>query len=83
LNEKQVLEVLEKISVEKRWPCLIHDARVHRVGGEISLSFHCGLAPETSINEAHRIAEQMEKAVRARIPKLGRVLIHVEPKGEI
>ena len=82
LNEKQVLEALREISQAKRWPCLIHDARVQRVGGEISLSFHCGLAPETSINEAHRIAEQVEKAVRARIPSLGRVLIHVEPAGE-
>ncbi len=81
-NEKQVLAALQEIAEEKRWPCDIHDARVRRVGGEISLTFHCGLAPETSINEAHRIAEQVEKAVRIKIPSLGRVLIHVEPAGE-
>jgi cation diffusion facilitator family transporter len=83
LDEKHVLDVLEEIARERRWPCLIHEAHVHRVAGEISLSFHCGLAPETSINEAHRITEQVEKAVRARIPSLGRVLIHVEPADEM
>jgi divalent metal cation (Fe/Co/Zn/Cd) transporter len=67
---------------EKRWPCQIHEARIQRVGGEVSLSFHCGLAPETSINEAHRLSEQVEKALRAKIPTLGRVLIHVEPASE-
>jgi cation diffusion facilitator family transporter len=82
LEEKHVLEALEEISHEKRWPCVIHEPRIQRVGGEISLSFHCGLAPETSINEAHRLSEQIEKALRMRVPTLGRVLIHVEPAGE-
>jgi len=82
LDERQVMEALEEISREKRWPCQIHEARIQRVGGEVSLSFHCGLAPETSINEAHRLSEQVEKALRAKIPTLGRVLIHVEPASE-
>jgi divalent metal cation (Fe/Co/Zn/Cd) transporter len=82
LDDREVLAALSRAAHENRWPCLIHDARVHRVGGEVSLSFHCGLSPEIPIEEAHRLTEQVEKDLRRRIPSLGRVLIHVEPVGE-
>jgi cation diffusion facilitator family transporter len=82
LDEKEILGTLSRAAHENHWPCQIHEARIHRVGSEIALSFHCGLNPEISIDEAHRLTEQVEKDLRRRIPSLGRVLIHVEPAGE-
>ena len=48
-------------------------------GGELFLSLHCILAPQTAIKEAHDLTVRLEKCLRAEIPELGRVVIHVEP----
>jgi divalent metal cation (Fe/Co/Zn/Cd) transporter len=32
-----------------------------------------------AITDAHELTEQLEKHVRARVPSVGRVVIHVEP----
>lgn len=56
-----------------------HDVKVQRTGDELAVSFHCTLAPETSIAAAHELTEQIEKHLRARLPDLGRVVIHAEP----
>jgi divalent metal cation (Fe/Co/Zn/Cd) transporter len=52
---------------------------VRRTGGELAISFHCALDADTAITTAHTITEQVEHALRDRLPHLGRVVIHVEP----
>ncbi len=56
-----------------------HDVRVQLAGGEYAVSFHCELAPSTAITEAHDLTVRLEEYLRARVPGLGRVAIHVEP----
>ncbi len=57
-----------------------HDVVVQQAGGELSVSLHCTLEPATSIIEAHEFTVRLEDYLRTHIPKLGRVVIHVEPK---
>jgi len=54
--------------------------RIQRVGDELSLLLDGALDPATSIVAAHDATERLEKALRARLPDLGRVVIHVEPE---
>ena len=61
--------------------CLQHELQVKRVAGALNVSFHCTVAAETSIVQAHELTERMEKALRARVPNLGRIVIHIEPEG--
>jgi len=56
-----------------------HAITMRNDNGKISLSFHCLLSGKLSITEAHDITEKIENVLRSRVPKLGRVLIHVEP----
>lgn len=56
-----------------------HHVAVHREGDELAVSFHCLVDPDLPVGRAHRLAVQLENALRARIPELGRVIIHVEP----
>ena len=56
-----------------------HDVRVQLVGGELAVSFHCALDPATAITEAHSLTVRLEEHLRRRVPRLGRVVIHVEP----
>jgi divalent metal cation (Fe/Co/Zn/Cd) transporter len=48
---------------------------------ELVVSFHCTMDASQSIADAHTISEQVEQALRDRLPDLGRVVIHVEPAG--
>jgi divalent metal cation (Fe/Co/Zn/Cd) transporter len=56
-----------------------HDIRVQATGGELAVSFHCTLDPVTAITTAHDLTVRLEEYLRTRIPRLGRVAIHVEP----
>ncbi len=59
-----------------------HNLSIHRNGDALSLSFHCLIDPELPVGEAHRITEELETLLRARLPELGRVVIHAEPFEE-
>ncbi|MGD0174761.1 MAG: cation transporter dimerization domain-containing protein, partial [Anaerolineales bacterium] len=52
---------------------------VRRVEEDLVVSFHCLFSPDIAIRDAHAFTEQFERALRAREPELGRVVIHVEP----
>jgi cation diffusion facilitator family transporter len=56
-----------------------HDVRMQLVGGELAVSFHCTLDAATAITEAHNLTVHLEEYLRSRVPRLGRVVIHVEP----
>ena len=47
------------------------------------VAIHCLADPDLSIAEAHHLADQVEKRLQAQIPAISRVLIHVEPEGEV
>jgi cation diffusion facilitator family transporter len=57
-----------------------HDVTVQRTGNELAVSLHCLLDADTTITAAHGLTEQLEKHLRARVPDVGRVVIHVEPE---
>jgi cation diffusion facilitator family transporter len=63
-------------------PVQAHDVRVQQVGGELAVSCHCALDASTAITAAHDFTVRLEEYLRAHVPGLGRVVIHVEPKKE-
>lgn len=56
-----------------------HDIEVLQVAGELAVSFHCALDPSTAITAAHDLTLRLENHLRAQVPNIGRVVIHVEP----
>jgi cation diffusion facilitator family transporter len=56
-----------------------HEVKVQATGEELAVSFHCTLDADTAITTAHEVTEQLEKHLRAKVPSVGRVVIHVEP----
>ena len=57
----------------------LHNVKVQRAGGKIQVSFHCRLDPQMLIGAAHDLTVALEAHIRARVPNVGRVVIHVEP----
>jgi len=64
-----------------RYPLSVkpHDIRVQEVDNELAISFHCTLDAATAITAAHDLTVRLEEHLRAHIPGVGRVVIHVEP----
>ncbi len=57
----------------------LHNVKVQRAGGKTQVSFHCRLDPQMLIGDAHDLTVALEAHLRARVPNVGRVVIHVEP----
>ena len=45
----------------------------------ICMSFHCNVSAGLSVEEAHNVCTRLEKRIRAAVPQLGRLSIHMEP----
>jgi cation diffusion facilitator family transporter len=56
-----------------------HNVLLRACGDGLYASFHCRMAPETTVAEAHRVALRLQTALRKRMPELMRVIVHMEP----
>ena len=45
----------------------------------VCISFHCNVSVGLSVEEAHNVCTRLEKRIRAAVPQLGRLSIHMEP----
>jgi cation diffusion facilitator family transporter len=79
VDEAKLRQVLEKLPRQFGLRYQPHEVVINRAGGELSLSFHCVLDGSLAITDAHQLTEQLEAALRAQVPALSRVIIHVEP----
>ncbi|MGQ9903112.1 MAG: cation diffusion facilitator family transporter [Anaerolineae bacterium] len=59
----------------------VRNVSLNRCGERMNLMMDCALDPDTSLSEAHVVAEQFESNLRQQLPNLGSVLIHTEPAG--
>ena len=60
----------------------VHNVSVLSVDGGTELSLHLKLPGELSLEEAHAIAEQVERAIVESVPEVSTVQTHLEPLAE-
>ncbi|HEY2072891.1 MAG TPA: cation diffusion facilitator family transporter [Gaiellaceae bacterium] len=60
----------------------VHNVSVLSVDGRTEVSLHLKLPGDLSLEEAHEIAEEVERAIRAAEPEIGGVQTHLEPLAE-
>lgn len=81
-REKQaVYAALDEIVSELDLSCEFHDMEVRRVGNELFASMHCHIEGDMGLANAHNMTQDVENALRSKIPELARVLIHIEPRS--
>lgn len=56
-----------------------HNFRARKAGSRIHADVHIKVNPETTVEKSHKIATLVERRLKARIPELKSVVIHVEP----
>src|SRR5205823_2742451 len=60
----------------------VHNVSVLSVAGSTELSLHLKLPGDLSLDEAHEIAEEVERAIQAAVPGVDAVQTHLEPLAE-
>lgn len=59
----------------------IHDLRTRRAGFDAFIQLHIELPGDIDLSEAHRVADEVEAAIKQAFPD-AEVFIHQDPKGE-
>jgi cation diffusion facilitator family transporter len=73
------LQAVHEVLAERRPLGVGHDVKLTQAGEGLVLSFHWTVAPDLAVALAHERTEEMERALRQRLPSLERIIIHVEP----
>ena len=60
----------------------VHNVSVVSVGSSTELSLHLKLPGDLSLEGAHEIAEEVERAIHAAVPEVDSVQTHLEPLAE-
>jgi cation diffusion facilitator family transporter len=60
----------------------IHNLRIVAVGGRQELSLHLKLPGDLTLEAAHDVAEELERAIRDAVPEVDSVQTHLEPLTE-
>jgi divalent metal cation (Fe/Co/Zn/Cd) transporter len=61
--------------------CNPHHLRIRSIGGRYMIDLDIELAGEMSVTEAHTIADRVEESIRAAIPNIYDIEVHIEPLG--
>ncbi|MFO1090163.1 MAG: cation-efflux pump [Hyphomicrobiales bacterium] len=59
----------------------VHNVRVRTNGSGLYVTFHCRVDGDTSVEHVHEEVDRLEKALRAKMPDIKRVIAHAEPIG--
>jgi len=60
----------------------VHNLLLVEVDGRTELSLHVKLPGDLSLDEAHAVAEELERTITAAVPEIERVQTHLEPLAE-
>jgi cation diffusion facilitator family transporter len=59
-----------------------HKCRARRVGSRVHADLHVQVDPKLSVEESHEVASRVERSLKAKIPDLASVVVHIEPSKE-
>jgi cation diffusion facilitator family transporter len=59
----------------------VHEISTNYVKGKLYITLHAHVNPEMSVEDAHKIAEEVERKIRGEIKPLENVTVHIEPAG--
>ncbi|MDR3173292.1 MAG: cation diffusion facilitator family transporter [Treponema sp.] len=59
-----------------------HRTRMRRIAGLWDIDIDIEVAPDLTVNAAHAIATQVEKAIKGRLEGIYDIVVHIEPAGD-
>lgn len=80
-NQSDTL-VIQEIVCRHEGVIECHEIRTRGARGHVFLDLHIIVDAEMKVFEAHRIAHEVEDAIKAVRPEIKDVVVHIEPKGD-
>ena len=77
--DKESIELIEKVLFQFNKIYHWHKLRTRKIGPELFLDVHILVEPELTVLDSHKITEEIEQAIQAKLARPVNVLIHVEP----
>ena len=77
----EILEVIRAAAAQVAGVDLVQKAFVRRMGNRLLVDMHVHVNPLFTVEHSHRIAHQVKDAVRAELPSVLDVLVHIEPSA--
>ena len=74
---EQLVEKLATVEGVKE----VHEISTIYIAGKLYITLHAYVNPELSVEEAHHIAETIERRIHSEIKPLENITVHVEPSG--
>jgi len=78
--DRSIISRIEKVSCGMDESVNCHSVRGKVVGNKIFIDMHLTVKSDTSVEEAHRIAEILERKLKKEIEGTEEVIVHVEPQ---
>jgi cation diffusion facilitator family transporter len=79
-GETEMEQLVKKLASVKR-VIEVHDVSTIYISGKLYITLHAYVDPRLSVEEAHEIAEKIERKMHAGIKQLENATVHVEPHG--
>jgi cation diffusion facilitator family transporter len=77
--ERAMLEKIESAARSVSGVRGTHKLKVRRHGGTYHLDLHVQADPNLTLHDAHVLSGMVKSAIRASVPQVGGVLVHMEP----
>ena len=73
-------QVIVDLARSVKGVCSCHAVRTRGMAEEIYVDLHIGVDASLSMELAHEVGEDVERAIKGRIPEVRDVVVHLEPK---
>jgi cation diffusion facilitator family transporter len=77
-KERKIEQLIKKIAIIDGIQ-EVHDISTNYVNGKLFITLHAYVNPEMSVEEAHKLAEKIEKRMHSELRQLQNVTVHLEP----
>lgn len=81
--EAEITAALSLLADERGTLQDVHNVRVRRTSLGLIVIFHCRTAPDRTVAEIHRMIDDLERCIRAKVPGIWRIVAHAEPFRDI
>ncbi|MDD4899112.1 MAG: cation diffusion facilitator family transporter [Candidatus Omnitrophica bacterium] len=79
LDDRQITDIV--LGIKGVRTC--HNIRSRGRPDDIYLDLHIEVNPDMHVDNAHRISEEIEEAIKKGIPEVSDVIVHIEPKEKL
>jgi divalent metal cation (Fe/Co/Zn/Cd) transporter len=80
--QQRVRTAVENATAEIAQLSSPHNIQVRQVEGKLFITLEAIVDGHSSVADAHDLSTRLQEGIRASLPNVGDVLIHLEPEGE-